>query len=157
MREKEPDELIDVAFRRLRRVGNDPSRLPDLERTVVSVTTAQGIIDNGGFQYFFEMDFPNRPLYRVFTDAYRAVGATRAAERIDQAVAMFPFRAPHLSQKRRNAFMDSLGEAHAFFRLGDQVCGDTSVWEQLRGYVALHQRDLATPPGRRLHTTGTRR
>ncbi len=149
MNDGDEQRLIDLAFRRLRRVGNDRAKLPELEQTIVLVASAQGIIDNGGFQYFFEMDFPDRAPYSHLVAAYRAIGATPAATRLERAVRMFPFAAPHRNQKRRNAFMDRLAKAHAFHRLGDKVCGDTSVWKHLSAYIAKHRVELDVPLSRR--------
>ena len=46
---------------------------------VVIVYSAWGLIENGGFQYFFESNFPGDPPYDVFTQAFRSVGLTDIA------------------------------------------------------------------------------
>ena len=132
-------EAVAVCVRHLKRLGGDPRALPVRERTVIVITTAQGIIDNGGFQYFFESDFPRRPPYSVFIAAYRRIGALRAATCLERAVGMFPFARPHLSQHRRNQFMDSLPRKSRFFSLGFRVCGDDSVWSKLDRYIQANQ------------------
>jgi hypothetical protein len=41
---------------RVQEVGGDVSLLPEPVQTVVVVDTSQGIIDNGGLEYFYESD-----------------------------------------------------------------------------------------------------
>jgi hypothetical protein len=65
--------------------------LPRPRQVFAIIYSAQGIIDNGGFQYLFESDWPNKPPYTMFSDAYREVGATDVADWLDQAASMFPF------------------------------------------------------------------
>jgi hypothetical protein len=129
------DAASNVAFARLREAGNDPTRLREEFRTVVVVYGAQGVIDNGGLQYFFESDWPGQPPYALFSEAYRRIGADLAAECIDRATAMFPFPEPHLAARRRLAFLESLAEDHELFALGDAICGNATVWLKLEEYV----------------------
>ena len=75
-------------------------------RTVIIVDTAFGIIGNGGFQYFFEANFPDAPEYGMFADAFHRVGLTEIARRFTELVAMFPFEAPHRSADRRLHFLE---------------------------------------------------
>jgi hypothetical protein len=105
---------------------------------VAIVTTVQAIVDNGGFQYLFESTFPFTPPYSAFSDAYRQIGALDAADRLDRAVALFPFENPHTNPQRRNEFMDSLDPGNEFFLLGDEVCGDERVWRLLEEHVKKH-------------------
>lgn len=88
------DRLSEHAFARLAELGGDPDALPDAARTLVVVSCAQGIIDNGGLEYFFESDFPGEPPYAMFVEAYRLIGASSAADCIERAVAMFRSRIP---------------------------------------------------------------
>jgi hypothetical protein len=129
------DRASDVAFARLEAVGGDISRLEEPLQAVVVIYSAQGIIDNGAFPYFFGSDFPDTPPYDLFVEAYRRIGATEVAAMIDQAAAMFPFPQPHLSLEKRRAFMDSLEEHCEFFALGDRVCGNETIWRKLEQYV----------------------
>lgn len=95
----------------------------------------QAIVDNGGFQYLFENDFPLNPPYSKFAEAYRRIGSGQAAERLEKAVAMFPFKNPHLHQHKRLKFMETLEENSEFFEFGNEVCGDEKVWRDLAQYV----------------------
>src|SRR5450631_3474586 len=97
-------QFIDAAMVMVRDTG-DPEKLPVAMRHVVYVDAAQGLIDNGGLQYFFESNFPNCPEYSRFIDAYRAIGATEEAQALEAAVALFPFSEPHKFVQRRNDFL----------------------------------------------------
>ena len=61
--------------------------------------------------------------------------------RLESAVALFPFDSPHLHVKKRNEFMDSFKDEEGdpvnspFERLTDKLCGNKSVWENLKLYV----------------------
>jgi len=91
----------------LSKANEDPQRLDFPFQTVVVLYSAQGVIDNGGFRYFFESNFPVKPPYSMFSQAYKQIGATKAAENIDRAVEMFGIRNPHLNCKKRNEFLDN--------------------------------------------------
>jgi hypothetical protein len=138
------DRASDIAFDHLERVGGNPLQLPEVLQTVVLICSVQGVIDNGGFRYLFESDFPGNPPYEVFSAAYRRISAHEAAKHIERAVAMLPLAQPHLHVAERNEFMGSLDEDHELFQLGDQVCGDESIWEKLGTYV---QGNIAEFPG----------
>lgn len=87
------------------------------QQTVAILYSVQAIIDNGGFQYLFENDFPFNPPYSKFVEAYRRIGSHQVAERLANAVAMFPFENPHLKQAERLKFMETLEEENEFLRL----------------------------------------
>src|ERR687890_591346 len=91
------DRALDYALAEVSRIG-DLRKLPARLRTVVLVHAAQGIIDNGGVQYFFESDFPGQPPYSVFVDAYHTIGAEDEAQALADAVKLFPFANPHRFQ-----------------------------------------------------------
>lgn len=129
------DQAAEFAYKQLERMGGDPTKLEVPLQTVAVLYTVQAMVDNGGFRYLFESDFPFCPPYSVFSDAYRRIGAVGAAGCLDKAVALFPFEKPHQSQEKRNAFMDSLEESHEMFELGNQVCGDETIWSALEAYA----------------------
>lgn len=134
------DRTIEYALKEVCRTG-DPEELPSTLRLVVLVHAAQGIIDNGGLQYFFESDFPNSPAYSVFSNAYREIGAVAEAELLDQAVALFPFSDPHKFAQSRNEHMDSFKDENGnpvdspFETLTDKLCGNKEVWRLLEEFV----------------------
>src|SRR5688500_8764243 len=94
------------AFARLEAAGGDPRKLIDPWRTVVVVHAAQGVIDNGGLRYFFGNDFPENPPYSVFEDAYRRIGAGRAADALGRATRLFRFADPQLDLEQRREVLE---------------------------------------------------
>jgi hypothetical protein len=69
----ELERVISGAIGRLEVAGR-LSALSLSDQTILMVHGAQGVLDNGGLQYFFESDWPERPAYSSFSDAYRRVG-----------------------------------------------------------------------------------
>ncbi len=132
------DRAAECTYSQLERLGGDPLKLDLPQQTVAILYSVQAIIDNGGFQYLFENDFPHDPAYAKFVEAYRRIGANAAAERLEKAVAMFPFENPHLHQDQRLSFMETLDEDSEFFELGNEVCGDEKVWTDLEAYATTH-------------------
>jgi hypothetical protein len=139
-KEKLLEKASDYCFEMLSKVNDDAQKLDIPFQTVVVVYTAQGVIDNGGFQYFFENDFPGSPPYSLFTESYKQIGAIKAADNIDRAVKMFGFKNPHLNQKKRNKFLDKNdSEDCEFIKLGDELCGDETIWDLLADFVIKNQ------------------
>ncbi len=137
-RDKEFNRTWRVVQTRLDAVCGDPMKLPIPIRTVALVATAQGIIDNGGFRYFFGGNFPNTPPYSIFFDAYRRIGADEAGEQIKKAVSMFPMNRPHRHQEKRKEYMDSIDENSDFFKIEGFICGNKNVWDLLYKYIDKH-------------------
>jgi hypothetical protein len=129
------DHAAEHTYKELEQLGGDPSKLDIPKQTVAVLYSVQAIIDNGGFQYLFENDFPFNPPYSQFADAYRRIGSVAAAEKLEKAVAMFPFKDPHLHQEQRLEYMETLEEDSEFFELGNEVCGDEKVWSNLEDYA----------------------
>lgn len=117
--------------------GGDVNQLPIPVQTVVVIDTAQGIIDNGGLEYFYESDFPGNPPYSFFVEAFRRIGAEAVASCIEETSRMFPFPEPHLYESKRQQWLDAVkhDETHAFVRLSCRACGDDSVFRKLAEYV----------------------
>jgi hypothetical protein len=148
MTESMLDRAVDGLYKELERVGNDLSKIPEVTRPIALLYTFQGMVDNGGFRYPMENDFPGNPPYSLFVEAYRRIGALDAAEALAQAVALFPFDSPECKAEARNKFMDSLGtdsefENSEFCKLSDRVCGDGTIWKRMDEYVARHSLDFA--------------
>ena len=134
------DRAINRAFAKLKRVGDIEKLSPPLQ-TLVNVVSAQGIIDNGGFQFFFESDFEGQPPYSDFMDAYREIGAIEEANLMAAAVKMFSFAEPHKFQSRRNEFLDRFqGQDHSLFWKYDLIFCESSnkVERLLERYVRKH-------------------
>ncbi len=112
-------------------------KLAEPIQTVVAIYTAQGVIDNGGLEYFYESDFPGNPEYSFFVEAFRRIGAESVASCIEVSSRMFPFARPQLHEARRQQWLDAVkdDESHEFARLSRQACGDQSVLPKLAEYV----------------------
>jgi len=137
------EKALNYAMAELERVG-DLAKLPVPVRIVIRIHAAQGIIDNGGLQYFFESDFPDQPNYSIFVNAYRAIGAKKEAAALAKAVKLFRFRSPHKQRERRNEFLDKFQEGGGhradspFEPYTNQLCGNKRVWQLLASYIAKH-------------------
>jgi hypothetical protein len=64
------DKASDFTYAQLKLFGGDINRLAIPVQTVAVINSAQGVIDNGGLEYFFESDFDgaqNIPFLSKFT------------------------------------------------------------------------------------------
>ena len=73
-------DLIDTTVDKLVKRGFDPMRSPFAHKVAVMLVTAQGIIDNGGFEYLFGNPFHQETRLEDFVKVYEAVGAAESAE-----------------------------------------------------------------------------
>ncbi len=134
-----------------------PYLLPEPLLTVWAVEQAQGIIDNGGFVYFYGNDWPQNPPYSVFWDAFRGIGASEAAQCIETTAKMFPFDRPELDYQMRRDFLNPPSEGAAcapdefdeldgrFIRLGG------STFQLLAQYIRDHAGYFPTVTKNRTH------
>ncbi|HSI12081.1 MAG TPA: DUF4375 domain-containing protein [Chthoniobacter sp.] len=112
--------------------------------TVWAVEKAVGVICNGGSQYFFENDWPDKPPYSVFVEAFRRIGSAESADCLEEAVAMFPFDAPHLHYQKRREHMDFLREREGteisvLDRLGERIMDlEDETFRLLARYIQQH-------------------
>ena len=144
-RESSLDKILNIAEEQLRAVDNDPSKLNEPYRTVAIISAAQGVIDNGGLEYFFAADWPSKPPYSLFSDAYRRIGKREAAEDIENAAASFGIECPEQDRELRRQFIenqfggfDENGHETAGlneFQWTDRICGDDSVWDALADWI----------------------
>jgi hypothetical protein len=130
---------LDVAQTRAKASGG-LVHAPEPIQIAMTVCTAQGIIDNGGLQYFYEVDFEDRCPYSDFVDAYRKIGAIEAADLIERSYRMFPFSQPHLHESKRQQWLDHSkeDEGHEFHELSDRLIGNKSVFSKLKSYIESH-------------------
>ncbi|MCE9527058.1 MAG: DMP19 family protein [Planctomycetales bacterium] len=134
------DRAIKHAFAKLKRAGGI-DKLPTPFRAIIRVVAAQGVIDNGGFQFFFESDFEDQPPYSVFVDAYKEIGASDAAKLLADAVKMFSFADPHKFCRRRNEFLErfQIQDDSPFWRCDYEFCEKSDEVERLlKKYVRKH-------------------
>lgn len=106
-------------------------------RAVLLVDSAQGIIDNGGLQYFYEVDFEEQGPYSDFVDAYRTIGAEDAARLLGRSIQLFPFADPHLYQAKRERWLNQVreNESHEFNDLSDKLVGHKGVFPKLKKFM----------------------
>jgi len=141
--EMDTQEILHQAFERasakLTAVDGDVSRLATPVRTFVLVHAAQGIIDNGGYRYFFGSNWPSQASYDDFVRAYEAIGCRSQAASIAKVAGTFPFSKPHLDEASRQGFMDARYDpvTNGIRGWDDDLCGDESVWQQLADFY-LH-------------------
>lgn len=131
------DRAIAYSIACVEAASGDVFKLPLPVQTVAVVQTAQGIIDNGGFEYFYESDFDGTPPYSFFVEAFRRIGAEAAAQRLEASLRLFPFSEPHLHEEKRQRWLDTVkeDETHEFVVLSKNACGDESVFAKLADYV----------------------
>lgn len=143
VRKNSIDRVIDAVYSEANEL-DDLSKLSLPKRVVMLIHTGQAIIDNGGLRYFFERDFRGKPDYRLFVEAYRAIGENEAANILQSGIELFPFANAHRLSKKRNAFLDSFfdedgelveGKTDPFEVLSMKLCGKKSVWKSLRKFV----------------------
>ncbi len=80
------EDIIDKTFDHIIQKGFDVNTSSLQDKVVVLVTTAQGIIDNGGFQYFFENEFEGDPNLQDFVSVFEQIGALESAGAIKKAI-----------------------------------------------------------------------
>jgi len=134
--EEQDDEalLLNVVAHITAKQDFDIDSIPEVEKNVVAVITAQTIIDNRGFKYFFESDFSSTPDYQLFVDAYRAIGAEESAQGITQALAFFPDNVPPVDANERQKHLA------AIFDSADDHSQQISVHE---GKIAGNEQNYA--------------
>lgn len=99
------EKAADIAYKALDVAKDDFSRLPIHYSAFLRVFTAQGVIDNGGWKYFYERDWPGNPPYREFIDAFAELKCFDSAKALDATAKSFPFENPHLLGAKRREYM----------------------------------------------------
>jgi hypothetical protein len=131
------DAAVDFALDQLNKQGAI-NRLPQTLQTVLRIHAAQGVLDNGGLQYFFESDWDGHSRYSVFADAYREIGAWEEAAALEKAASFFDFPNPEQHADRREAVLDRLhsdDEGGEFWEYDHFLCGNENVWRCLAAYA----------------------
>jgi Domain of unknown function (DUF4375) len=144
----EDEKLVNTVSKELYKRLGDASifSLPWVTQVVTVVLGAHQYIDNGGFIYFFEGDYPGNPPYSIFADAFRAIGADESAECIEVAVSQFPFAEPHLhGDARRDYLRDHCmingrtDSSSTLVKLGDRVIDNSNTnYGLLAQYIRKH-------------------
>jgi len=77
---------------------------PVLAADIIIAYNAQGVVDNGGFAYFFEADFPGKTHHQV-AESFRRLDLAEHANLIEKMMALFPEGTPHQDIYARIAFI----------------------------------------------------
>ena len=138
------DRAFEKAVAKLESVDGDLSRLSPTVRTFLVVHEAQGVIDNGGYRYFFGADWPGNTPYGEFVSAYEAIGCVEQAADLARVVGTFPFSEPHLHADARDAFIEKNYDPddRTVRGWGDALCGDEVVWKHLADFCLRNSAEL---------------
>ena len=118
--------------------------VPKLIRPVVTTYSAQGVIDNGGFPYFFECNWPGVADWQIFADDFDAVGHVKGAEAIRAALRLFPHGRPQadLQKRRRHIFKSLDGLDGPLGELDAPICGKSALLMRLLArYIKVNEID----------------
>lgn len=117
----------------------DINALAEVPRNVVAVVTAQAIIDNGGFRQFFESEIDGKPDYRIFVQAYKAIGARESAQAIEQVLEMFPEGQPPQNWCQKEKYLSKIfsqDQSDSFIsRIQDKISGNDRNYVLTAKYV----------------------
>ncbi len=140
------DDLTDKVFSKIEEKFELQSleSLPAVARNIVVIVSAQGVIDNGGHEYFFGSDWPDTPPYSIFISAYRAIGCNSQADDFERVATSFPFDNPHLYEDLRKKYIEENYDEENFEVKGwrEKLCGDKDVWQKLEAYIIIHKAEL---------------
>jgi hypothetical protein len=117
-------DLINATVDRLVQRGFDPVHAPFAHKVAVMLVTAQGLIDNGGFEYLFGNRFRQEPRMEDFIAVYEAVGAPKSAQAFREALASWK------SGKASYAAFDAV-----------LWSSSESNYEKLEAYIASHEQE----------------
>ena len=133
------------AVKKLDKAKDNIDLLPQSVTTFLFVHSAQGVIDNGSYEYFFGSDWPKKPPYSRFVEAYSAIGCKNQAKELARVVSTFPFDNPHLKESSRKKYMKENydDENYHVKGWGNKLCGDKEVWEKLEKYYLRNKKDFA--------------
>lgn len=138
-------QVANLVYDLLRSADGDISSLPEPVRVFMTVNGAQGVIDNGGYKYFFGADWPDNPPYEVFASAYETIGCISQAQDFRRVIATFPFINPHIEKEQRDKYIEENYDSEEFEirGWGDKLCGDKDVWKKLAAYYDRHSEAFA--------------
>ena len=129
--------------------GSEPeaNTLPDPHRAVLLTWYAMGIIDNGGFHFFFEHDFSGDPGFTLTAEAFDEIGCHSAAQAVRDAIALFPKGKVIADIEDRLKLFESTPESRRtalnkkFWAASNVGMGEICV--KLAAYIRNHQADFA--------------
>src|SRR3989304_1146344 len=119
------------------------------ERVVMLVWHATGIIENGGFEYLFEGDFPGDPGFRLTAQAFEQINCEQAATAFREAMALFPNSQVPEDIKVRQKLYKSIPESvrekinEKFFHADWEKAGEFRLRHKLAEYIRKHKTAFA--------------
>lgn len=135
----EHSDVVDAVFCRIadREGQRGSDSITDIERVVLLVWHASGIIGNGGFHYFFECALPLLPT----AQAYGRIGVDQAASILRRLQEFFPERHIPDDYDERMAIVRRFYDEHA--ELLSQLerefySTDVLMEQQLAGWIRVH-------------------
>ena len=119
-------ELVD---RYVLRNGRIDETAPQLAADIIIAYNAQGVIDNGGFTYFFGADFPGKTHWQV-SESFLRLGLPEHSRLIEQMLALFPDGEPDHDLERRAAFIEERFEWDSDEEINlDVKAADSYFWD----------------------------
>jgi len=133
-------EFVNNTFKALaeRKQQRGETSIDDIERVVLLVWHASGIIENGGFRYFFECNLP----LRQTSEAYSRIGVEEVATILSRVQELFPNRDIPDDYDERMAIVEGIYENQGdllsnleseFYR------ADGLMEQQLAGWIRVHK------------------
>ena len=109
------------------------------EQAVFLIWHASGIIENGGFQYFFEQELDAEAV----ASAYEEIGCDKCAELLRLALSLFPSRILEAGWRERIKFVEDNHEA--FGKLSSAFWkADKETESRLAEYVRRHVAEISS-------------
>ena len=138
-------EFVNDTFKTLadREQQRGVASISDIERAVLLIWHASGIIENGGFRYFFECGLP----LQETADAYARIGVDAVASTLHRVRDLFPRRhIPDDYDERMEIverFYDERGDLLDQLE-SDFYRADALMERQLAGWIRVHKDVFAT-------------
>jgi len=118
------------------------SNLTPPERVTVFVWWAKALVDNGGFQCFYEGAFNTEEVAKAFDE----VGLTSVSNAFYKSLAVYPNRVPISDQKLRRDWLSQQNSniKNTFAELDDVVWNveTTELLTRIRAYILLHKSEF---------------
>jgi len=132
-------DAVDAVFCRLadREQQRGVESITDIERVVLLVWHASGIIGNGGFRYFFECALP----LLATAQAYERIGVEQAGSILRRLREIFPGRRVPDDYDRRMAIVSRFYHEHTdlLSQLEREFYSTDALMEQqLAGWIRVH-------------------
>ena len=105
------------------------------ERVVSLIWGASGIIENGGFQYFYEQEFDAEAV----ATAYEKIGCNKCAELLRLSRSLFPDQIFRAGLSERIQFIEH--NSAAFYNLSNAFWeADEEMQKRLADYIKMNRR-----------------